>query len=225
METFTYEVPERCPNCDLILLEGHIFDAARRADDLGPIFGITRDVSIDECRAAYVGLDGGMKYPHMVEMYLCPKCGTDPVQRIVHTDGPRAPRFKSLSGVSFVFIVCLLIFLNLALLLVNVLPLVSHGSGAGYTNHFGFPRIFLTIRGATDTESQFQFRPFLVNFATFLCVVLASIIAGRGVVSKRFTLRSLFLFVLILSYPLYTIGTSWLVDLFFAIQDMTPWGC
>ena len=73
------DIPDRCPKCDLILLCGAIFDAAARVDELGPIYGISRETNLADCRAAYIGLGSAFLYRQYPELYRCPRCGVDPL--------------------------------------------------------------------------------------------------------------------------------------------------
>jgi hypothetical protein len=73
------QLPNKCPNCGLILLAGAIMDAAAKADGLGPILGLSRDVKPEEAEAGYVGMSSLWlaDVPEARYLYLCPRCKTD----------------------------------------------------------------------------------------------------------------------------------------------------
>jgi hypothetical protein len=75
------ELPDKCPNCGLILLAGAIFDAAARTDEFGPILGLHRDVDPEEAKAGYVGLSSLWlaDRPETRFLYRCPRCKADPL--------------------------------------------------------------------------------------------------------------------------------------------------
>jgi hypothetical protein len=73
-------LPDKCPQCGLILLAGAITDAAAKADELGPILGLSPDAKPAEARAGYVGLSSLWlaDNPEARCLYFCPRCQTDP---------------------------------------------------------------------------------------------------------------------------------------------------
>jgi hypothetical protein len=73
------QLADRCPNCDLILLSGAIFDASAKSDEFGPILGLSRDVNPDDARAGYVGISSLWlgDDPNSRHLYRCPRCQTD----------------------------------------------------------------------------------------------------------------------------------------------------
>ena len=73
------QLADRCPNCDLILLSGAIFDAAAKSDEHGPILGISSDANPDDARAGYVGMSSLWMGddPDARDLYRCPRCKTD----------------------------------------------------------------------------------------------------------------------------------------------------
>lgn len=78
------QLPNKCPRCGLILLAGAILDAAARADEFGPIIGLDRDAKPADAEAGYVGM-GSLwlaDFPEARYLYLCPRCGTDPLVEV-----------------------------------------------------------------------------------------------------------------------------------------------
>jgi hypothetical protein len=78
------ELPYKCPTCGLILLAGAIMDAAAKADEFGPILGLSRDVEPSKAKAGYVGISSLWlaDVPQARCLYLCPRCKTDPLVEI-----------------------------------------------------------------------------------------------------------------------------------------------
>jgi hypothetical protein len=73
------QLPEKCPNCGLVLLCGAIFDAAAQADQFGPILGLNPKVKPEEAKAGYVGVNSlwlGDR-PEARDLYRCPRCRAD----------------------------------------------------------------------------------------------------------------------------------------------------
>lgn len=69
----------KCPSCGLTLLCGAIFDAAARADEFGPILGLSQEAKPDEAKAGYVGISSlwlGDR-PEARDLYRCPRCKAD----------------------------------------------------------------------------------------------------------------------------------------------------
>jgi hypothetical protein len=75
------QLPDKCPNCGLILLAGAIIDAAARAEEFGPILGLSRDAKPAEAKAGYVGMSSLWlgDVPKTRFLYLCRRCKTDPL--------------------------------------------------------------------------------------------------------------------------------------------------
>jgi hypothetical protein len=78
------ELAEKCPHCGLILLAGAILDAAAKADEYGPILGLSRDAKPEEAKAGYVGMSSLWQAddPAARFLYLCPRCKTDPLVEV-----------------------------------------------------------------------------------------------------------------------------------------------
>jgi hypothetical protein len=74
-------LPDKCPHCGLILLAGALMDAAAKADEFGPILGISLDANSAEAKAGYVGLGSVWlaNVPEARVLYLCPRCKADPL--------------------------------------------------------------------------------------------------------------------------------------------------
>jgi hypothetical protein len=70
---------EKCPSCGLILLCGAIFDAAARADEFGPILGLSREAKPEEARAGYVAISSLWLGDCLDarDLYRCPRCKAD----------------------------------------------------------------------------------------------------------------------------------------------------
>lgn len=73
------EIPDACPTCGLVLLQGNVLDAAGERDRYGPILGIDKDADPHAARAGYIGLCGMWVYDKAPEFYRCPRCHTDPI--------------------------------------------------------------------------------------------------------------------------------------------------
>jgi hypothetical protein len=73
------KLPDKCPNCGLILLAGAILDAAAKVDEFGPILGLSCDVEPSQARAGYVGMSSLWlaDVPEARHLYLCPRCKID----------------------------------------------------------------------------------------------------------------------------------------------------
>jgi hypothetical protein len=78
-KSVTTKLLESCPVCGLLLLSGAIFDAAARADEIGPILGLHREARPDEARAGYVGISSLRlgDAPEARDFYRCPRCKAD----------------------------------------------------------------------------------------------------------------------------------------------------
>jgi hypothetical protein len=76
------ELPEKCPDCGLFILYGAIFDAAARADEFGPILGLSPGVNPEVAQAGYVGMSSLWlgDVPEAQWMYRCPRCKRDLLQ-------------------------------------------------------------------------------------------------------------------------------------------------
>ena len=73
------QLADRCPNCDLVLLSGAIFDAAAKSEEYGEILGLSADLDPKNARAGYVGLNSMWlgDDPNSRHLYRCPRCQTD----------------------------------------------------------------------------------------------------------------------------------------------------
>ena len=70
---------ERCPNCDLVLLSGAIFDACDKKETYGPILGLHSVAEPENATAGYVGMGSIWlgDEPRARYLYRCPRCKTD----------------------------------------------------------------------------------------------------------------------------------------------------
>ena len=75
------QLPERCPNCGLILLSGAIFDAIAKEEEFGPILRLSTNAKPEEAKAGYVCISSLWMGddPKARDFYRCPRCNTDPL--------------------------------------------------------------------------------------------------------------------------------------------------
>jgi hypothetical protein len=75
----SFNIPDKCPGCGLILLHGSVVDAIDESDNYGPILGLHKDANTGIATAGYVGLSSWFDPEHLRDLYRCPRCGIDPV--------------------------------------------------------------------------------------------------------------------------------------------------